>query len=207
MSAPGAPQGATLTPSSQPEGGIGAGPIQPNPSAAGVVGTPGASAAAPSSVMTVPLASTATVAATVGAMQPIATAATNFARQGVAGQGVGATVSMVQGTATGLSVNPVPVVPIAEVPIGSMSDAQLEAELGQFIEDSDPALATERKALQDAAAVLQPALVFKVDGCVITKAEKEFSSTLQVKYDPQTIFLLRFFLTIFSSVRMSRSAG
>jgi hypothetical protein len=60
-----------------------------------------------------------------------------------------------------------------------MPAAILEKELEQFIEDTDPALENERQAMQQAAAQLQMALCFKVDGCVITKAEKEFSSQLQ----------------------------
>jgi len=68
----------------------------------------------------------------------------------------------------------------AEPKLGAMGDAVLTAELEQYIEDTDPALAAEREDMQRAAASLRVALAFKVDGCVITKAEKEFSAQLQV---------------------------
>ena len=64
--------------------------------------------------------------------------------------------------------------------LGTMSAAQLETELEQFIEDTDPALEQERQEVEWVASQLREAVVFKVDGCVITKAEKLWSKQLQV---------------------------
>ena len=72
-----------------------------------------------------------------------------------------------------------PTNPVVNTKLGEMPDAELAAELEQFIEDTDPSLEVERNTMQRVAAVLRNALVFKVDGCVITKAEKEFAPVLQ----------------------------
>ena len=65
--------------------------------------------------------------------------------------------------------------------LGVISPMILEQELEQFIEDTEPEYEAGRELMQKAAAQLQQALCFKVDGCVITKAEKEFSAQLQVR--------------------------
>lgn len=185
MSGQGPPPGANLTPGSVPAGSPSGGWVQPNPSAAAVTAPSQNPAATPGTALVAPSATAVAGSATgAGAQIPAQPVSQVAAVVSDVGQGIPAPVSTVPGIPTG-SVPMAPVVTVApEPPIGSMDPAILDAEFEQFIEDTDPALAEERQVLQESAVLLQNALVFKVDGCVITKAEKAFSVNLQVRLSP-----------------------